>query len=239
MGRKSLDELLSEETEAKDDLRMKSPDEEVAEEKGEEPEPVKEPEPEPPSGNDAQKGLEAGIAAERKKRQEIEAQLEQLRREMEASQRPKEEPKDIWEDTQGWQQQFGGQVVSAAVQQATFEAKLNQSEFYARKNIEGFDESWEDLNKWLMENPSIAQQAQADIDPWGFAYRQFNNQRQLAEIGDVEAYKQKMRDEIMAELQAQQPAQPVIPPSLSNQRSVGSRTGPAWSGPPALSDLLK
>ena len=247
MAYKSLDSILSEDSDTEADIRPAMP--EAAEETGEQPQPEPEqPEPEaddagPPPAEDARKaGLEAGIAAERRKRQEIEAQLEALRREIQAKPaEPAPPPPSIWDDEQAALQHFGGQAVTAAVQRATFEAKLNQSEFYARKNIDGFSDSWEDLNKWLVDNPSVAQQATADFDPWGYAYRAFQNQRTMQELGatDLETLKAKMREELMAEMQAQQPAAPAIPRSLSTTRSVSSRNGPAWSGPPSLGDLLK
>lgn len=224
-------------------------------EKGDKPEPeTQEPEAEPPSaGNDADTGLLAAKQAEKAKRQAAEkerddfaAQLKALRDELHASkqQEPKEPPKpapDIWEDTQGWQNHFGGQVVDAATQQAAYQNKLSTSEFYARKNIEGFDNEWENLNQWLTENPAIAQQAAADYDPWGFAWRQYDNQRQLKELGatDVASLEQKLREKILAELQEQTPAEPQkVPPTLSTKRSVGSRSGPAWTGPTPLGDLI-
>jgi hypothetical protein len=242
MAYRSLDNILSDESET--NAAVQQP----AEETGVTPQP----EPEapateadagtPPAIDERAKGLEAGIAAERKKRQEIAQQLEALRREMQAKPaEPPAPPPTLWEDEQGWQQHFGGQVVSAAVQQATFEAKLNQSEFYARKNIEGFGEAWDDLNKWLTENPSVAKQATADIDPLGYAYRAFQNQRTMQELGatDIKTLEAKIREQLMAEMQAQQPVAPAVPRSLSTTRSVSSRNGPAWSGPPSLGDLLK
>lgn len=246
MAYKSLDNILSEDSNTEAEIRPSIPDDQPAEEKGVQPQSEPEPEGEPdgqevpPSSDKLPEDVYKPLKAVRDENKALKDQLEALRKEVQAKPKePEAPPPSMWEDEQGWQQHFGGQVVSQAVQRATFEAKLNQSEFYARKNIDRFEDSWEDLNKWLTDNPHIAQQATADIDPWGFAYRQFNNQRQLAEIGDVESYKAKLREELMAELQAQQPAQPQIPPSLSTQRSVSARSGPAWSGPPALGDLLK
>lgn len=70
-----------------------------------------------------------------------------------------------------------------------------------------------------------------------------------AEIGDPVAFKEKLRAEILAELQAgngqqQQQAQPgtaaatVMPTDLAGTRNVGARSGPAWSGPASLNDIF-
>lgn len=246
MAYKSLDNILNENSDTDAEIRPAMP-EAPAEETGEKPQPepeqAEEVEAGPPPADEARKaGLEAGIAAERRKRQEVEAQLEALRREVQAKPaEPAPPPPSIWEDEQAALQHFGGQAVSQAVQRATFEAKLNHSEFYARKNIDGFSDNWEQLNQWLQENPSLAQQATADIDPWGYAYRAFQNQRTMQELGatDLATLEAKIREKVMAEMQAQQPAVPNIPRSLSTTRSVSSRNGPAWSGPPSLGDLLK
>lgn len=182
------------------------------------------------------------IREERQKRQELEAQLQALRQEIQ-QQQPKEPPAppvSIWEDDQAWQQQFGGQVVSQAVQQATYQSKLATSEIMARQAFEDFGDTWEPMNAWLTQNPSVAQQAASDPHPWGFAYRAYKNQQTMQELGatDVDTLRAKLREELLAEMQASLPAQPSIPPSLSTKRSVASRTGPAWSGPTPLGDLI-
>lgn len=78
------------------------------------------------------------------------------------------------------------------------------------------------------------------------------HQRQLAqaEIGDdPAAYKAKVEAEVLARygLQpgSQQQAQPgqqatptVMPSNIAGARNVGSRSGPAWSGPPTLQDIF-
>lgn len=243
MGYKSLDNILNEESETEAEIRpvMPEPAEETGEQSQPEPEPVEEAEAGSPPADKAAKGQEAAIVAERRKRQEVEAQLEQLRREISAKPKePETPPPSIWEDEQGAFQHFGGQAVSQAVQRATFEAKLNHSEFYARKNIDGFGDAWDDLNAWLSENPSVAQQATSDIDPWGYAYRAFQNQRTMQELGatDLKSLEAKIREKILAEQQAQQPPAPSMPRSLSTTRSVSSRRGPEWSGPPDLKELL-
>lgn len=264
MARKSLDDILddndepeTETVEAEAPAVEEKPEQQPRDEngrfaeKGVEPEQPEaetqeaEPEVEPPSTGKLPKDVYEPLKAVRSENQALKDQLEALRQEI---QKQQQEPKDppppppsMWEDEQGWQQHFGGQVVSQAVQQSAYTNKLNTSEFYARKNIEGFNDEWESLNKWLTDNPAIAQQAAGDFDPWGFAWRQYQNQRTIQELGatDVKSLEAKLREQILAELQANAPVEPAkVPPSLSNKRSVGSRSGPAWSGPTPLGDLI-
>lgn len=255
MARKSLEEILSDEnTDLEESIASENTKLAVAEpeeEKGEEPEPVEEPEAEPPSAETSEEsGLLAAKQAEKARRKAAEEearqfreQLESLRQEIKQQSQPKESEQpapSLWEDDQAWQQHFGGQIVNQATAAAAYQNKLNTSEFYARKNIDGFDAEWDGLNKWLQENPAIAQQASADYDPWGYAYRAYSNKKTMDELGatDITSLKEQLRQEILAEAAAQNPTQPVIPKSLTNKRSVASRSGPAWAGPKSLDELL-
>lgn len=245
MGHKSLDSILNDEPES--EIRPQLADEQQPE-PGEQPQPepqsAEEPEAGPPPAEDARsKGLEAAAAAERKKRQEVEAQLEALRREMQAKpQEPPSPPPSLWEDEQGALNYVKQDAVSIAVQQATFNARLDMSEMMARQANPDFEEVKAEFVRMMQENPALQQQALADPHPWQKAYQIAKNARAMQELGatDLEAFKAKLREEWLAEQQAQAPvAAPRIPPSLSTTRSVSSRNGPAWSGPPSLGDLLK
>jgi hypothetical protein len=76
---------------------------------------------------------------------------------------------------------------------------------------------------------------------------QWHKKRQASlEIGDdPAAYREKVKAELLAELQqqngngaAQQQAAPVMPSNLATARNVGSRAGPAWAGPMPLNDIF-
>lgn len=242
MAYRSLDNILNEDSET-EAAEVQTPQ---AEETGvtpqSEPEQAEEAEAGPPPADDAQKGLQAALAAERKKRQETEALLETLRREAQAKpQEPAAPPPSIWEDEQGAFQHFGGQVVSQAVQQATLNARLDMSEMMARQANPDFEEMKAEFVKMMQDNPVLQQQALSDPHPWQKAYQIAKNARTMQELGatDIQTLEAKIREQILAENQAVQPAAPRIPPSLSTTRSVASRSGPAWSGPPPLGDLLK
>lgn len=76
------------------------------------------------------------------------------------------------------------------------------------------------------------------------------HQRQLAraEIGDDPAafrakVEAELREKITAEFQQgnqqQERPAPVLPSNLAGARNVGSRSGPAWSGPTPIADIFK
>jgi len=247
MARKSLDDILdgNDEPEVMAEPQPEQTEERPRDEsgrfapKGVEPqqeEPVAEAV--PPTADRLPKDVYEPLKAVRDENKALKEQLETLAKQIQANQQPPAPPPSIWEDDQAWQQHFGGQVVSQAVQQATYQSKLATSEIMARQAFNDFGDVWEPMNQWLQTNPTVAQQASADAHPWGYAYRAFKNQQTMTELGatDLDTLRAKLREELMAEMQASKPA--AIPPSLSNQRSVGARSGPAWSGPTPLSDLL-
>ena len=181
----------------------------------------------------------AALKDERAKRQALEAEMAALRKQIEAQQ-PKEPPPpppSVWEDEQG----FGGHIVNTAVQEATTHAYLNMSEMMARREHPDFDQMKVEFLKMAEQNPTLAQQALGDPDPWGKAYQIAKNAARMAELGavDVASLEAKLREQIMAEMAPQAPVVPGLPPTLSGQRNVGTRSGPAWTGPVPLSDLLK
>lgn len=180
------------------------------------------------------------IVAERRRRQEAEERARALEAQLQAVQNPPAPAPSLWEDEQGWQQHFGSQVVSTAVQQATLNAKLDMSEMMVRQANPDFEEAKAEFLALAQDNPQLVQQALADPHPWNKAYQIAKTHRTMREVGatDVETLKAKLREELMAEMQAQAPVRSSLPPSLTTERNVGSRTGPAWNGPRPLSDLL-
>lgn len=186
------------------------------------------------------------IREEREKRQSLEREITALKEQFQSLQKPKEPeapPPSLWEDEQGWQQHFGQSVVSTAVQQATMNAKLDMSEMMMRQANPDFDEIKDTFLTLAKENPALAQQALADPHPWNKAYHIAKNHKTMADLGatDLDSLKAKIREELMAEMQAQAPASTsaAIPPTLTMERNAGSRSGPAWAGPASLSELLR
>jgi hypothetical protein len=194
----------------------------------------------PPTDKLPQEDYKA-IREEREKRQALQAELDALKQQFEAAKEPPAPPPSMWEDEQGWQQHFGGEVVSTAVQQATFQARLDMSEMLVRQANPDFDEIKERFVQMMQANPALQQQALSDPHPWSRAYDIAKNAKAIEEIGatNLDELREKIRAELMAETQAQMPVpQQTLPPTLTTERNVGSRTGPAWAGPKPLAELL-
>lgn len=194
--------------------------------------------PVPPTNKLPQEDYKA-IREEREKRQTLERELEALRKTVQSYQQPKEPaapPPSVWEDEQA----YGGHIVSTAVQQATFNAKLDMSEMMTRQANPDFEDMKAKFLEMASQNPSLQQQAIADPHPWNKAYQIAKNAAKMEALGavDVSELETKIREQIMAEMQVNPTPRQTVPASLTNERNVGTRSGPAWTGPKPLSELL-
>lgn len=181
------------------------------------------------------------IKEEREKRQAIEREVEALKAQIQQfqvqQQEPPAPPPSLWEDEQGWQQHLQRQVL----EQANQLSRINASEMAARAQNPDFQEMFDLFNQMAATNPSVAQQAMADPHPWGKAYQIAKSYKATQELGavDVADLEAKIREKVLAEMQGQMPVPQSLPPSITGERSVASRTGPAWAGPTPLEDLLR
>jgi len=93
--------------------------------------------------------------------------------------------------------------------------------------------------------PAEYQRIMSSPHPYGTLVEWHRKRQAVAEIGDdPAAYKEKLKAELLAELQASPPPSPSVPaatmPSnFATSRNVGSRSGPAWSGPQTIGDIFK
>lgn len=201
----------------------------------------------PPAASDDSGPLvpRKALQDERNKRQTLEEQLQQMQRQLEQVQNPPAPAPSIFEDEQAWQQQFGQDVISQAVSAASFNARLEMSEMMARQSHNDFEDKKAVFLEAMKTTPGLQQRALQDPHPWNFAYQYVVNQERMQELAAVNVtdLEQKLRAQIEAEYQAKAqgalknlPAG--VPPSLSQERNVGSRQGPAWAGPAPLGDIL-
>lgn len=105
------------------------------------------------------------------------------------------------------------------------------------------------MRQGLQQDPSARsdyQRIMASPHPYGELVTWHQRRQALAEVGtDPKAYREKVRAEIMAELQSQPPAtqqQPAaqrpMPTSFANARNEGPRTQATYSGPKPLSEIM-
>lgn len=185
----------------------------------------------------------AALKDERTKRQQIEAERQQMAERLQQYEAyfqqlqnggQEEEPDPI--------QLIAQQVQSALAPQYEMQMltqKVDFAEALARQKWADYDEKVEHFKEAAKSNPFLLQELRTAANPAEYAYNVANRILEAKQYGsapsreDIEA---EMRAKIMAELGMSN--QPKAPTTLANERSVGSRSGPAWSGPTPLGDIF-
>lgn len=179
----------------------------------------------------------AAVKGERERRQAAERRATELEERLQALQNPPADPVSIWEDDAAWQQQFGGQVVTTAVSQASQQSRLIMSEMMASQAFPDFADVRESLVQMLNDHPELNAQVANDPHPWAKAYQIAQTRKTMQELGatDVESLRAKIREELQAEM-TQAPAVN-IPQSLAGQQSARTSSATAFR-PPTLDEIL-
>jgi hypothetical protein len=207
------------------------------------------PEEAPPAAEAAPPAAEATIPQaalldERRKRQELERQVQYLLSQQRQPEQPRTQPApapDFWEDPDGALNArldaFGTTLIQRWEQQQAV-SRANQAEAAAKAKYPDYDEVIGEFHRAAADNPRLAQEMFAAPDPAEFAYRRAKQTRELAEAGDLESLKARLRAEWEAEIKASLPSSITAPTTTAGLRSVGARSGPEWSGPTSISDIL-
>lgn len=152
---------------------------------------------------------------EREKRQKLEREAEELRRwkqEQERQRQPEKRP-DFWESPE------------QAVQAYVIEEKLKQSRFLAEREFgaELVDEAY----NYFEQNPQESHQLQLLNHPSPFhaAVEHYKRQKFLNEVQDPDAWREqereRLRREILAEVQQSKQPQKAPPPSMAKATPAG------------------
>jgi hypothetical protein len=192
----------------------------------------------------------AALMGERQKRQHLEDRLreydEYFARLNSQPEQPQEAP-DPFTDPDAHQAYVIEQAVSKALERITPQLQRTQtlsraevSEMLARQKYEDYDAKIEIFKEAIQENPFLAQQVQQAADPATFAYNAASKYQEAKSYGTASPSRAQLeaeiREKVIAELGLSN--RPNVPTSLAGVRSVGSRTGPSWTGPTALDDIL-
>lgn len=213
-------------------------------------------EPAPPADPVANEGPHVprkALEDERRKRQDLERRLEELTR---AAQQPQQQPQhqppqqqrlpqrpDPWTDPEG-----AAQYDRMMFQHQLFETRVVTSKEMMRMMKSDFDEVEKVFIEAASNDPYLEQQLVNHPMPARFAYEQGRKIMLMREIGDdPEAYKQRVREELLAEMAGNQPQQPApaapaAPKSLANAASKQPRLKngqfAAGDGIASLDDIL-
>lgn len=188
----------------------------------------------------------AALKDERAKRQQIEAELTAMKArlaeiEKATPQQLKPEPQplpDPVKDPAGYH---------AAIADVAFNERLNVSEMMARRDYPDLDEKLAAFQEAAKADPALGEKLRSQAHPWDWMYQEAKRIQARNEIGDDPvAFRERVRAELMAELQGNPPAAAPVPPdatplptSLAAARSVGARTVKEPTGPTPLSEIVR
>ena len=159
---------------------------------------------------------------------------------------PQPEPPDWYTDPQAALQHN-----LAPIQQETAAMREQFSRMLAADKFgeEAVNAAQTNLERFIQSNPQAArfdyQRIMASPHPFAALVEWDRQRTALSEIGpDPKAYREKLRAEILAEMQAGRPATPSIPPAampsnFATARSAAPGSGATWTGPRALTDIMK
>lgn len=186
----------------------------------------------------------AALKDERTKRQQLEAERQQLAERLQQYEtyfqqlqnggQQEEEPDPI--------QLIAQQVMSQLQPQQEMQMLTQKVEFaeaLARQKWVDYDDKVEHFKEAAKTNPFLIQELKSAANPAEYAYNVANQILEAKQYGQQpsrEEIEAQMRAKIMEELGMS--VQSKAPTTLANTRSVGSRSGPAWSGPTPLGDML-
>lgn len=184
----------------------------------------------------------AALQDERTKRQRAEDEARQTREtlaqyEAYFQQQAQPQPED---DPIAYVAQTVREQLAPQLQQALLEQRVQVAETMARQRWTDYDEKIEVFKAEVQRNPFLAQQLLQAPDPASYAYSVAGQIAEAQRYGgnpapSREQIEAELREKILSEIGMSNRQAPV---SLATERSTGSRSGPAWTGPASLTDIL-
>lgn len=183
----------------------------------------------------------AALKDERAKRQQLEQQLAEYQAYIQQVQQQQFQPADPEVDPIAYLKEQVQAEVMPQVQQYALQFRVEMTEQLARQKWQDYDAKIELFKQEAASNPFLVEQVKQAPNPAEYAYNVASQIAVARQYGSEappsrEELEAKIRAEIMAEI-GMKPAQSA-PTTLATQRSVGSRSGPAWSGPKAITDIF-
>jgi uncharacterized coiled-coil protein SlyX len=187
------------------------------------------------------------VAESQREISELKQTVQQLVNSLQAQQ-PTPQAPEFWEQPEQAIDYRLNQVVTpiqqALVQQREEVSRMMATEKFGEATI---NEAYETLAS-MKGSPDFSltyRQIMSSPHPYGALVDWHRKQQVLSEIGsDPAAYKEKLKAEVLAELQGsggvqqQQAAPSVMPSNFATAPNRGARTGPSWSGPTPLADIF-
>jgi hypothetical protein len=219
------------ETQETEELEVEEPESE---------EPTAEKEPEAPAASQESENeswTKSAVLDERRKRQALEAELEELRR---SKQEPEKVP-DVIDDQAGYTD-----YVSNKVKAEISQARIEMSQEFMRMQDSEYDIKEAEFLEMAKDNPQLAKEVLNHSMPAKFVVETVNKARELKKLENVDEYKAQLRAEVEAEIRKELNAEieakkekddkvASIKPSLANARASKDQGEPTRQ---SLDDLF-
>ena len=147
----------------------------------------------------------AAKQAEKERRQKAERELEQLRSQV-ANAQNQNKP-DFWDNPE------------QALQSVEMKVKAQISEEIAKSQHDDYDSVMDHYEDMIKQNPSLYAEAMQSGLPAQHAYNVAKKDLELKDIGDISSYKERLKQEILQEIEAQKKSS--VPPNMTTVRNSG------------------
>lgn len=235
MTQETLDSVLTgEQGETEPPVDAKEPEIEAKSEPTEPPAETKSEPPSPPAEPKEEEWTKTAVLDERRKRQALERQIEELKQ---SSQKPAERP-DLIEDPDGAYNHIEGAISKALRDQA-----IAMSTAMMKREHGDYDEMESIFLDLAKENSSLIQEMSQHSLPALFAYETAKKHVEFEKMKDVDSYREKIREEerqkLLAEMEKESGARKAksdsITPSLVDRGSASTNQAVVEEG---LSEIL-
>ncbi|MCK5602763.1 hypothetical protein KAR91_12860 [Candidatus Pacearchaeota archaeon] len=183
----------------------------------------------------ADKGVIETMRAERRKRQASEQQVQELQSKLDKL----EGETDIFDDPNGFIDQKLDKVRKESENRF-----LSMSEHQANARYDDFEEKKANFFDIMAKaNPALTQEAINSPDPYDYIYNASKQQMEIASIGDLSTYRERLTAEITADLakggnpaiEAAIKKKLELPGTLATERAAGGNANPEFAQPSAES----
>ena len=182
--------------------------------------------------------------------QRLEGQMQMLAQQRAQPQQPKEEPKpvDFWEDPQAFLQQQLTPVQKTMQRERELTSRMIAEDKHGQETVQS---AYQAMAQALQSDPAAQgdyQRVMQSPHPYGALVTWHNDRKARQEMADPAAYREKLKAELMAELQAAQQTDPAqkqpadkqpMPSNFTSARNQGPRSGVTYTGPRPLSEITK
>jgi hypothetical protein len=187
---------------------------------------------------------QAALLDERRKRQQYERELQELRKHLETLQAPKpqaEVPQDFWENPQRFIESAREQAVQQALAKADERMRhqfAELCEINARNRYQDYDAVREKFLERVQDDPVLRAELARASDPAEFAYKTGKRLQEVEQFGGLDTYRQRLEAEIRQKIEAEMKAKsaPAVPQSLNAEPSAPA--APVPQGPTPLGSIV-